>query len=447
MSSKNGVAEGTRTSAEEVGQGGKGQQGAQEGAVCADSGPGAGAGGYKASDVASRLSHLQIGGEGGGGGGAGRRAQSLELRYAVQRLRFILEGNATCMPKWVEGVAASEEDRDEWMMQDTPNTGTYELPPPSPGCSRGAGGDADHCLSRDRIGRLLNELVGAVLERRGDDVKLLKVICKAVDTLLNGVDIVQKHSTRLQLRYSVMKSTSKEYNSSGAKQLPRYLAVIKLLHHHTTLVQQRHRKLPSSPLVLSIVSHVTSLATYHYQSVRIKSQPALLSSCRRYAGTVEAALPRLVMTLEQPPVGGVMTNVHEQRVTGAAVLLQTRYFQWQMMRDWPMFRRFVVALCASDHNDKPSVHSVLVDLFNTFQANLYKIPLDMPPSKTWVTPQGLTIEGFTSIQLLPSPTSSPPPSPLLPLGARARAHTHTHHTHHPLPTARRVKLRRICLLP
>ena len=40
-----------------------------------------------------------------------------------------------------------------------------------------------------------------------------------------------------------------------------------------------------------------------------------------------------------------------------------------------MLRRFVGALCRSDHLDKVSVHAVLVDVFNTFQSALYRIEL------------------------------------------------------------------------
>jgi|LauGreDrversion2_3_1035106.scaffolds.fasta_scaffold234782_1 hypothetical protein len=48
-----------------------------------------------------------------------------------------------------------------------------------------------------------------------------------------------------------------------------------------------------------------------------------------------------------------------------------------------MLRRFMIALCRSDHLDKISVHAVLVEVFNTFQSALYRIELSYPPYTQW----------------------------------------------------------------
>jgi hypothetical protein len=55
----------------------------------------------------------------------------------------------------------------------------------------------------------------------------------------------------------------------------------------------------------------------------------------------------------------------------------------RILRDWAMLRRFLLALCRSDHLDKVTVHAVLVDVFNTFQSALYQIQLDYPPYARW----------------------------------------------------------------
>jgi hypothetical protein len=56
----------------------------------------------------------------------------------------------------------------------------------------------------------------------------------------------------------------------------------------------------------------------------------------------------------------------------------------RILRDWGMLRRFLIALCKSDHLDKVTVHAVLVDVFNTFQSALYQIELSYPHYAKWI---------------------------------------------------------------
>ena len=148
-----------------------------------------------------------------------------------------------------------------------------------------------------------------------------------------------------------------------------------------SILMQRQRKLRSTALVNLLLSHVTVLSTYHYRSVRVKAQPALISCTRRYNSACSRLVPMLVGILEDTSNSG---HVYEQAVVGAANLLQTGVLSKRILRDWGMMRRFFIALCRSDHLDKVSGHAVLVDLFNTFQSALYQIDLTYPRYAKWI---------------------------------------------------------------
>ena len=140
------------------------------------------------------------------------------------------------------------------------------------------------------------------------------------------------------------------------------------------------------------IMKATQLGTYHYRSVRIKAQAALISCTRRYQGAGARLIPALVAMLEDTDNSG---HAYEQRVIGAANLLQTGVLSKRILRDWGMLRRFVIALCRSDHLDKVSVHAVLVEAFNTFQSSLYQMELSYPRYTRWIEP--------------PPPPGTPPP--------------------------------------
>jgi hypothetical protein len=185
------------------------------------------------------------------------------------------------------------------------------LPPPSNGA---------RTPSRREVAQLLHDVTASVLARRGEDVKFLQALTKALDAVLNGVDVLQKHLNRLRIRYTLIKSQFREKDGMQ-KLMPRCVLVARLQHHHMTMLMQRQRKLRASPIVHTLVSHITELSTYHYRSVRVKAQPALISCTRRYQGACARIIPELVTALEDTSNSG---HAYEQRVIGAANLLQAR---------------------------------------------------------------------------------------------------------------------------
>ena len=175
-----------------------------------------------------------------------------------------------------------------------------------------------------------------------------QALAKGMDVCLNGVDVLQKHLNRLRIRYSLIKAQFTERDGMQ-KLLPRSMQIARLQHHRMTMMMQRQRKMCSSPVSTALLSNVTELATYHYRSVRIKAQPALISCTRRYHGACARVVPVLVSILEDKGNSG---HAYEQRVVGAANLLQTGALSKRILRDWGMLRRFLLALCRSDHIDK-----------------------------------------------------------------------------------------------
>ena len=202
--------------------------------------------------------------------------------------------------------------------------------------------------SRQDIAQLMHEMTISVLARRGEDVKLLQALTKAMDAILNGVDVLQKHLNRLRIRYTLIKSQFKE-KEGVHKLMPRCMMVARLQHHQMTILMQRQRKMPSNPIINSLLAHMTELSTYHYRSVRVKAQPALISCTRRYQHACARIVPALVAMLEDTSNSG---HAYEQKVVGAANLLQTGVISKRILRDWGMLRRFLLALCKSDHLDK-----------------------------------------------------------------------------------------------
>ena len=160
------------------------------------------------------------------------------------------------------------------------------------------------------------------------------------------------------------------------------------------------RKAASSPLLDKMIGQIGQLSTYPYSGVRARGQLALLSCCRRYQGAVASALPRLIGILGDSDTAA---PGHDQRVIGAAVLLQTRYFQCRILRDWSITRRFLLTLCQADYSDKDAVIDALDGLFSTFLSYWYQVSLDMPPyTAKWEcppdwSPDGLRFDGYANM--------------------------------------------------
>jgi hypothetical protein len=158
------------------------------------------------------------------------------------------------------------------------------------------------------------------------------------------------------------------------------MVVVKLHHHYLSRVMVRLRKMRSSPLISSMLQYVSALSVNEHSGVRSRGQLALLSFCRRYSKACASALPRLITILADKDVEA---PGHEQRICGACVLLQTRYFQARILRDWRMIEHFLITLCSSYHNDKESVLDALDGLFATFLSYWYQISLDCPGYAAW----------------------------------------------------------------
>ncbi len=314
--------------------------------------------------------------------------------------RYVLEGMVAAMPSLDSDadpasvdVAMAEDDEDQGIESDEgmPGeevycSGTYELPMPSMDAARvihlgddGAEGGRDLQLSR--IAPVVRDLVLIALQQHSQDSKMLKALAKCLDVCMNGVDILQKQTRRLRLRYSIMKARNREVAPDGrTKLLPRYMVVVKIHHHYLSRVMVRLRKRASTPLVSSLLPCVNALAVNEHSGVRARGQLALLSFCRRYEGSCASALPKLITILADKDVEA---PGHEQRICGACVLLQTRYFLSRVLRDWRMIEHFLITLCNSHHNDKESVLDALDGLFATFLSYWYQITLDMPGYIAW----------------------------------------------------------------
>uniref|UniRef100_A0A7S4KNJ3 Proteasome activator complex subunit 4 C-terminal domain-containing protein n=1 Tax=Guillardia theta TaxID=55529 RepID=A0A7S4KNJ3_GUITH len=178
-----------------------------------------------------------------------------------------------------------------------------------------------------------------------------------------------------------MKARNRETGTDGkAKLLPRYMLLTKIHHHYLSRVMLRHRKLHDSLLVQNLLKQVNLLSTNEHSGVRGRGQLALLSCCRRYRNACAYSLPRLISLLEDKNVDAAG---HEQRIIGATILLQTKYFQGRILRDWSMIEHFLLTLCRSHHNDKESVLDALDNLFATFLSYWYQISLDIPAYVHW----------------------------------------------------------------
>ena len=327
-------------------------------------------------------------------------ASATEARFAVLQLRYVLEGMVAAMPGWdshddaatlaADGAGDQDdqgvEDDDGMPGEEVYSSGTYELPLSSidlpqvlNGSKCGERGACD--LLPSRIAPIIRDLVQIALKQHSQDSKMLKALSKCLDVCMNGVDTLQKYARRLRLRYTIMKARNRESAADGnRKLLPRYMLVVKVHHQYLSRVMLRLRKLHSTPLISSMLPCVNALSVNEHSGVRSRGQLALLSFCRRYKGSCASALPKLISILADKDVEA---PGHEQRICGACVLLQTRYFQNRILRDWRMVEHFLVTLCNSHHNDKESVLDALDGLFATFLSFWYQISLDMPGYIAW----------------------------------------------------------------
>ena len=144
-----------------------------------------------------------------------------EARFAVLQVRYVLEGLVAAMPAWDDADAGDQgedhdmsendeqgiESEDGFPGEEVYSSGTYELPMPTLDKSRLHFGDGEEAndLRPERIVVVVRELVSIALKQHSQDSKMLKALAKCVDVCMNGVDILQKHSRRLRLRYTIMK--------------------------------------------------------------------------------------------------------------------------------------------------------------------------------------------------------------------------------------------------
>ena len=194
-----------------------------------------------------------------------------EARFAVLQVRYVLEGMVAAMPcaqdsGGNEGAADSDDemamDEDDQGIASNEHeglagaevycSGTYQLPLPSVDTSSAMrwGTDEEGCeVEHRRISELMRQLVRISLGQNSEDSKMLKALAKCVDVCVNGVDILQKQTRRLRLRYSIMKARNREVAADGhTKLLARYMVIVKLHHHYLSRVMIRRRKVDSPPL-------------------------------------------------------------------------------------------------------------------------------------------------------------------------------------------------------
>mmetsp|Transcript_88473 Transcript_88473/g.235374 ORF Transcript_88473/g.235374 Transcript_88473/m.235374 type:complete len:2151 (+) Transcript_88473:23-6475(+) len=354
-----------------------------------------------------------------------------EMRIAVTQIRFVLEGIVASLPDWndehvsnsetTKSHCANEAMSESSRLQSNKSreaTGAYSSDAENQERSAKRLGREDYCagtwelpscwqLSRVALAEIVRDCLDLVLRRRPEDARLLQALAKLADVLLNGVDVLQKKVRRMRLRYSLLKSRHCETVDPdaflgqdrkmpappGVKMMPRYLQLAKLAHHHASRLTLRQRKSNFNGAVLQdLLGQVTELSIYPYSSVRSRANLALLSACRRYQGAAATALPRLLHVLHDKHTADAG---HEQRVMGAAVLLQTRYCQNRIMRDWAFMRQFLLALCQADHNDKETVVDALDSLFSTFLSYWYQLPLEIPAYAEWRCPKSWPADEFT----------------------------------------------------
>jgi hypothetical protein len=194
-----------------------------------------------------------------------------EARFAVLQVRYVLEGMVAAMPCAQDSAgheAAADSDEEMAMDEDDQGiasneheglagaevycSGTYQLPLPSVDTSSAMrwGTDEEGCeVEHRRISELMRQLVRISLSQNSEDSKMLKALAKCVDVCVNGVDILQKQTRRLRLRYSIMKARNREVAADGhTKLLARYMVIVKLHHHYLSRVMIRRRKVDFPPL-------------------------------------------------------------------------------------------------------------------------------------------------------------------------------------------------------
>ena len=200
-----------------------------------------------------------------GAGGGGGIVTSIEATAAVVQISMVSQGLVYVQLPWdaaeevdVEAVQGSLDHSSfkavNAHLTDDAVPDLVSLPPPSQG----------NTASRHEIAALLHQLTTSVIAKRGEDVKLLQALAKSLDTTLNGIDVVQKKLNRLRIRYTLIKSQFTEKDGLQ-KLMPRVMMVARIQHHHMRVMMQRHRKLRSTPLLTSLLSNITQLATYHYR--------------------------------------------------------------------------------------------------------------------------------------------------------------------------------------
>jgi hypothetical protein len=211
-----------------------------------------------------------------------------------------------------------------------------------------------------------------VMRSCGDNVKVNSAWISVLNLVLSGSNSVSEvNMTRIRaalyqnrLRDPVFPKTSKRCS--------RFLNWLKFNSKYQ--MQEFSSRRPLRRSEAAIFLSLLSMSLSAFGQVRQNACGALKNALRCYG---EPSIPLLIPTLYR-----VLTDrrVSSEQFIGACSVLQISQILTMIIRDPFLVLRFSESFCATHHQSESDAHSAAVTLFNSYQTNMHRAPMQVTQS-------------------------------------------------------------------
>eukprot|EP00736_Rhodelphis_marinus_P002602 Rmarinus@m.12288 len=314
-----------------------------------------------------------------------------EITHAILKVRAILRGVTMILPDWAKGsdakCARSEETkaeteklkyvRSEWAWLDSAREDCDAEIGVTLHVKTGLEAFAAQLLRlcgniREDIGEALLHVFAYTSDKHSDAAGLLKLLCKVLDPLLNGVWVYWPYFKSVNRELRNFKYSLKDFVTERDR-MPRCITVMRSLQQllYRTLMSYSPSVTPLSEALAGVLFRIAVCA---YETAQVKALSPLSHYLMLYSDS----------TLPYHLAGEACDMICDkqakpEQVSGAVALLSSSFMMRMICRTWPLMIQFATALCRSDHMEKLTTQAHLVAGFQRFQAEwLYPLSLQAP---------------------------------------------------------------------
>ncbi|KAJ2737812.1 Proteasome activator BLM10, partial [Coemansia sp. BCRC 34301] len=207
---------------------------------------------------------------------------------------------------------------------------------------------------RDQIGAVVAKALAYMAKSNEDDVENIKCLVRlAQDYVCHyGTD----RSTCSGLRRAWNSGLDSLVLDARECRMPRYFVSKRIMYMQASRLLHNTRFMSASELISDITLKLSKLCLSLYSEVRNHAIAAVDNIMSILPATKYPLIPHFLAELEEKE------DSDPEKMIGALRVLDTQPLRCVCLRDWRYFPQLVLALCRAQHEDKPIVKKLIMNM-------------------------------------------------------------------------------------